>query len=98
MKGRWDGAVWAAVAVESYGKAVGLIADLLDQMEDRRMMFQADRLILLPEDVDDFLLLGDTGDSLVDDFEFFQRRGGRVELAESAVDQDEAGEGLLFLL
>ena len=60
------------------------------------MVFQANGLILLPEDVDDFLLLGNAGDGLIDDFQFLQRRRGRVELAEASVNQNEAGERLFF--
>jgi len=53
--------------MKSYGEAVSFVADLLNQMQDWRMALQADRLVLLPEDIDNFLLLGDAGDSLVDD-------------------------------
>ena len=91
-------ALRAALAVKTDGKSVSFVADLLDQMKDRRMAFQADGLILLPEDVDDFLLLGNAGDGLIDDFQLFQRRRGRMELAEAAVNENQAGERLFFLL
>src|SRR5712692_350529 len=81
----------AALAVETDGKAVGLIADLLDEMENGRMPLQQDRLVLLPEDVDHFFFFRDAGERLVDDLEFLQRCGSRVELPDAAVDQDQAG-------
>src|SRR5882672_3319130 len=87
-----------ALAMKSYREAVSFVADLLNQMQDWRMALQVDRLVLLPEHIDNFLLLGDAGDSLVDDLKFFQRRGGRVELAEAPIDQDQVGEGFLFFL
>ena len=60
-------ALCPALAMKSYCEAVSFVADLLNQMQDWRMALQADWLVLLPEDIDNFLLLGDAGDSLVDD-------------------------------
>ena len=48
----------SALPVESDGKAVGFIADLLDQMQDRRMMLQDNGLIFLTQDIEDFFFLG----------------------------------------
>ena len=57
----------AALAMESYGEAVGFVADELDQMQDRRVMVEDDRFAFLSVDVDDFFALGDRGQRLVDD-------------------------------
>ena len=86
-------ALGAALAVEGDGETVRLVANLLDEVQQRRMARQADRLVFLPEHVEDFLFLGDGGDGLVDDFEFLEGFGGGVQLAEAAVDQDQAGHG-----
>ena len=98
LQARLNGALRAALPVKTHGEAVRFIANLLDQMKDRGVVFQPDGLILLPEDVNDFFLLGNAGDGLVDDFELFERRRGRVQLAESAVDQDQARERFLLFL
>src|SRR5208283_4625535 len=84
--------------MEGYGETVGFVADLLHEMQDRRMMVENNRIIFLAVDVNDFFSLGDGGERLVDDFEGFERLGGSVELSQAAVDQDETGHGLLFFL
>ena len=75
------------------GEAVRFVANLLDQVQQRRMLVQADGFVFLSEDEEDFFLLGDGGDGLVDDFEFFERLRGGVQLSQAAVDQDQAGQG-----
>ena len=71
-------ALGPALAVETHGKPMGFVTNLLDQVKDRGMVFQTDGLILLPQDIDDFFLLGDARESLIDDFELFERRRRRV--------------------
>ena len=60
------------------------------------MAVEHDGLVFLAVEVEDFFLLGDAGEGLVDDGERFEGFGGGVELADAAVDQDQAGEGLVF--
>ena len=72
-----DRALAAAPAVEGDRKAVGLVADLLDHAQNRIEAVQADRIVLLAEDVDRFLALGDGGQRLGDGPEFFERFGPR---------------------
>src|ERR1700690_323423 len=82
--------------MEGYRKTVGLVANELNQMQDRRMVIKHDRIIFLPVDVDDFLALGDRGQRLVDNFQSLERFGRGVELAESAIDQNETWQRLLL--
>jgi hypothetical protein len=89
-------ALGAAEAVESDGEAVGFVADGLDEMEDGVVAVEFDRLVFLAVEVEDFFLFGDAGEGLVDDGEGFESFGGGVELADAAVDEDEAGESLIF--
>jgi hypothetical protein len=78
------------------GEAVALVADELDEMEDGRMAVEDDRLLLVAVEVDDFFALGDGGERLRGEAERFESFGGGVELAESAIDEDERGEGFGF--
>ena len=61
-------------------------------------MVERDRFVFLSVYVDDLLALGDGGQRLVDDLDRLQRLRGCVQLAQSAVDQDQAGHFLLFFL
>lgn len=81
----------AALSVEADGEAMGFVADLLHQMQDRRVVIEAHGLVLLSQDVENFFLLGDGRDGLIDDGEFVERGRSGVQLAEAAVDEDEAG-------
>ncbi len=54
----------AALAVIGDGEAVALIANALDEMENRRAAVEDDGLILLPVDIDDLFALGDGGERL----------------------------------
>lgn len=98
LEARLNRALRSPLAMESHGESVRFIANLLNEMENGRVMLQPDRLIFLSEDEDDLVLFRDARDGLVDHFELFERRTGRVQLADSAVDQDQPGEGLLLLL
>ena len=83
--------------MEGDGEAVGFVADGLDDVEDGVVAVEADGFVLLAVDVDDLFAFGDGGDGLVGDAEGFEGFGGGVELAEAAVDEDDAGElGALF--
>jgi hypothetical protein len=58
-----------ALAVEGDGEAVSLVADLLHEVQHRRVMVENNRLVFLSVDVDDFFPLGDSGQRLGDDFQ-----------------------------
>src|SRR5882757_5536232 len=49
----------AALAVESHGEAMGLVADHLHQVENWRMVVEHDWIVFLSENVDDLFALGD---------------------------------------
>jgi hypothetical protein len=85
----------AAFAVVGYGEAVGFVADLLDDVEDGAAAVEDDGVVLLAVDVDDLFALGDGGQRLGGEADLVEGVGGGVELAEAAVDQDEAGERLV---
>jgi len=78
----------APLAVERNRKSVGLIANLLNKVKDRRMPFQYNRLIFLAENVKNFFFFGDAGDRLIDDLQRFERLRRGVKLSNSAIDQD----------
>ncbi len=61
-------------------------------------MVERDRFVFLSVDVDDLFALGDGGQRLVDDLERLECLRGGVQLAEAAVDQDQARHLLLFFL
>src|ERR1700685_2411513 len=60
------------------------------------MVVEDDRLIFAAEDVENFFFFGDAGHRLIDDGKLVERFGGGVELADAAVDEDQAGEGLVL--
>ena len=86
----------ATEAVEGNGEAVGLVANLLDEVKHRIMAIKLDGFVFLAVEIEDLLLFGDAGEGLVDDSEGFEGFGGGVELADAAVDEDQAGQGLIF--
>ena len=88
----------SALAVEGDGEAVRFVADLLDKVQDWRMPLEDDRFVLLAVDVKDFFFFGDAGERLIDDLERFEGFGGGVQLADSAVNQDQTGHRFLFFL
>ena len=81
----------AALAMIADGEAMALVADELDEMQDRRAAVEDDGLVFVAVDVDDFFALGDGGQGLDGEAEGFESFGGGVELAEAAVDEDERG-------
>src|SRR6202789_787709 len=82
--------------MEGDGEAMSFVANLLDQMQHGRMMVEDHRLIFTTENVENLFFLGDAGHRLIDDGEFVEGFGGGVELADAAIDLDQAGEGLVF--
>ena len=80
------------------GEAVALVADELDEMQDRRAAVEDDGLVFVAVEIDDFFALGDGGERLRREAEGFEGFGGGVELAEAAVDEDERGESGWVLL
>ena len=76
---------------------MGLIADLLDDVQDRGAAVKDNGVVLLAVDVDDLFPLGDGGERLGGEAELVERVRGGMELAEAAVDQDERGQGLASL-
>ena len=79
---RFQGSARAALPVKTDGEAVRFVADLLNQMQQRRMSFQADRFVLLAEDEQNLFLFGDCRHRLIDDFQLFQGLRGGVELSQ----------------
>ena len=57
----------AAGAMERDGEPMGLVADLLDQVQRRGVVIQHDGLILAPVGIKCFFSLGDASQRLVDD-------------------------------
>ena len=78
----------APLAVEGNRKSVGLITNLLNEVEDGRMPLQNNRLVFLTQDIKNFLFLRDAGNRLIDDLQRFERLRRGVELSNSAIDQD----------
>src|SRR5258708_4075215 len=84
--------------MKGHGKTMGLISDLVDQMQDRRMALQDDRLIFLAEDVEDFFFLGDARERLIDDLQRVKGLRGGMELPDSTINQNQARQRFLLLL
>jgi len=80
------------------GEAMALVADELDEMENRRAAVEDDGLVFVAVEIDNFFALGDGGQWLAGETERFEGFGGGVELAQAAVDEDEGWEGLRLLL
>ena len=79
---------FAALAVVGDGEAVGLVANALDEVQDRGAAFEDYGVVLLAVEVDDFFTLGDGREGLGGEAEGFEGGGGGVELAQAAVDED----------
>src|SRR5215472_3367671 len=91
-------ALATALPVESDGEAMRFVANLLDQMQYGGVALQNDGFVLLAENEEDLVFLGDAGHGLIDDLERLERLGSGVQLADAAVDEDEARQfPLLFL-
>ena len=90
-KGSAEAGLGAALTVEGDREAMSFVANLLDQMQHRRMMVEDHGLIFTTENVENLFFLGDAGHRLIDDGEFVEGFGGGVELADAAVNQDQAG-------
>jgi hypothetical protein len=82
-----------ALAVVADGKAMTLVPDDLDEMEDGGAAVEDDGVVFLTVEVDDLFFFGDGGERLSGEAEFFEGFGSGVELAEAAIDKDEGGEG-----
>ncbi len=54
----------AALAMVADGEAVALVADDLDEMQDRRAAVEDDGFVFVAVEVDDFFLFGDGGERL----------------------------------
>ena len=59
----------ATLAMKGHGKAVGLIANELNQVQHWRVMIERDRIFFLPVDVKNLFTLGDRGQRLIDDLQ-----------------------------
>src|SRR5690348_1070328 len=64
-----DAAFGPALPVESHGEAMSLVSNLLDQVQDRRMMVQPDRLVFSPVNVQNLFLLRDARERLINHLE-----------------------------
>src|SRR6266436_2371802 len=74
--------------VKRYRKTVGLVANLLNQVKNRRMPLQHDWLIFLPQHVKNLLFLRDALNWLIDDMQRVERLRRGVQLADTTIDQD----------
>src|SRR5258708_31302472 len=61
------------------------------------MAIEYHRLVFLSVDINDFFSLGDRSQWLVRDLQCFERFGRGGKFAETAVDEDQAGEWLLLI-
>ena len=50
------------------------------------------------KDVEYLFFLGDAGEGLIDDLKFFERLCRGMQLPDSAVNQDQAGQRFVLLL
>jgi len=57
----------STLPVEGNSKPVRFVANLLDQLKNRRVAVKNNGLILAPEDIEDFFFLRDAGHRLIDD-------------------------------
>lgn len=91
-------ALAAAQTVEGDGEAMGFVADLLDEVEDRGVAVEHARLVFTAVNVKDFFFFCDAGQRLIDDLQGFESLGGGAKLADATVDEDQTGHGFLFFL
>ena len=84
--------------MKRHRESMRFVANLLNQMQNRRVPFEHDGLIFPPQYVKNFFLLCDARERLIDDGKFFERFGRGVKLADSAVNQNQAGQRLAFIL
>src|SRR5947209_11854973 len=79
-------------AVKGHRKPVRLVANLLNQVEDRRMPFEGDWLVLLAMNVNYLFFFGDAGERLIDDLQFFQgfRRGAELDRKSTRLNSSHA--------
>src|SRR5882724_5071746 len=82
--------------MEGNGKPVGFVTDQLHQVQNRRVMVERYRFVLLAVDIDNFFALGDRRQGLIDNLQRIKRFSSCVQLAQAAIDQHQAGH-LLFL-
>ena len=82
--------------MEGHGETMRLVANGLDEMQNRRESVENDRLVFLSQHVNDLFAFGDRGQRLVDDADRFQRVRGGVQLPQAAIDQDQPGHRLAF--
>src|SRR5579859_64781 len=78
----------AALAMESDGETMSLVANLLNQMQDGRMPIENDGFVFLAKDVENFFFLGDAGEGLINDLQRIESLRGGVELADASVDEN----------
>ena len=88
----------AAFAMERDREAVGFVADQLYQVQHRIVVIEDDRIVLLSVDVDDLFALSDRSQRLAGDLQRFERLRRSVQLADAAVDEDQARHLQLCLL
>lgn len=81
----------ATLAVITDGEAMAFVADQLDEMEHGAAAIEDDGLVFAAVDVDDFFLLCDGSQRLRRKTQRLDGFGSGVELAETAVDEDERG-------
>lgn len=88
----------APLPVKRNCKSVGLIANLLNEVKDRRVPLQNDRLIFLSEDIKNLFFFRDAGNRLIDNLQRFESLSRSVKLADSAINQDKSGEFFFLFL
>jgi hypothetical protein len=70
--------------MESDGKTVTFVADVLYQAQNRGTTIEHDGVVFPARDINDFLSLGDTGKGLIDDIQLVQGGLRRVQLAQES--------------
>src|ERR1700682_670862 len=86
----------AAELMKSYREAMCLVANLLDQVQNRRVSLEFDGFVFLSEHINYFFFFGNACQRLVDDLQFLERCCRGMQLPDSAVNQYEAWQRFIL--
>src|SRR5260370_13937459 len=89
-KGRFRLPFAAALAVKADREAMRFVANLLDEVQHRRVALQNAGFVFLPQNVQNLFLLRYAGHRLIDDLQGFQSLRRGVQLADATVNQNQA--------